>query len=108
MDRNTITGLILIFLIFIGFSVYNSSRTNKMIEKALFTAEAEYARGDLEAARTEYVNILRRKSTEPVALARVSEINSKLGSIPGNQKSDSLAVKPVSYTHLTLPTKRIV
>jgi YidC/Oxa1 family membrane protein insertase len=93
MDRNTITGLILIFLIFIGFSVYNSSRTNKMIEKALVTAEAEYARGDLEAARTEYVNILRIKSTEPVALARVSEINSKLGSIPGNQKSDSLAVK---------------
>ena len=64
-----------------------------MIEKALVTAEAEYARGDLEAARTEYVNILRIKSTEPVALARVSEINSKLGSIPGNQKSDSLAVK---------------
>jgi YidC/Oxa1 family membrane protein insertase len=93
MDRNTITGLILIFLIFIGFSVYNSSRTNKMIEKALVTAEAEYARGDLEAARTEYVNILRIKPTEPVALARVSEINSKLGSIPGNQKSDSLAVK---------------
>ena len=93
MDRNTITGLILIFLIFIGFSVYNSSRTNKMIEKALVTAEAEYARGDLETARTEYVNILRIKPTEPVALARISEINSKLGPVPGNQKSDSLAVK---------------
>jgi YidC/Oxa1 family membrane protein insertase len=93
MDRNTITGLILIFLIFIGFSVYNSSRTNKMIEKALVTAEADYARGDLETARTEYVNILRMKPAEPVALARMSEINSKLGSIPGNQKSDSLAVK---------------
>ena len=93
MDRNTITGLILIFLIFIGFSVYNSSRTNKMIEKALVTAEAEYARGDIETARTEYVNILRIKPTEPVALARISEINSKLGPVTGNQKSDSLAVK---------------
>jgi YidC/Oxa1 family membrane protein insertase len=93
MDRNTITGLILIFLIFIGFSVYNSSRTNKMIEKALVTAEAEYARGDIETARTEYVNILRIKPTEPVALARISEINSKLGPVPGNQKSDSLAIK---------------
>ena len=46
-----------------------------MIEKALVTAEADYARGDLETARTEYVNILRMKPTEPVALARVSEIN---------------------------------
>ena len=93
MDRNTITGLILIFLIFIGFSVYNSSRTNKVIEKALITAEAEYARGDLEAARTEYVNILRLKPTEPVALARITEINSKLGSVPENQKPDSLQTK---------------
>ena len=93
MDRNTITGLILIFLIFIGFSVYNSSRTNKVIEKALVTAEAEYARGDLEAARTEYVNILRLKPTEPVALARITEINSKLGSVPENHKPDSLQTK---------------
>ena len=64
-----------------------------MIEKALVTAEAEYARGDIETARTEYVNILRIKPTEPVALARISEINSKLGPVTGNQKSDSLAVK---------------
>ena len=102
MDRNTITGLILIFLIFIGFSVYNSSRTNKIIEKALVTAEAEYARGDLEAARTEYVNILRLKPTEPVALARITEINSKLGSVSGNQKTDTLAVQ-TNNQNITTP-----
>ena len=92
MDRNTITGLILIFLIFIGFSVYNSSRTNKEIEKALAAAEIDYARGDLETARTEYVNILRIKATDPVALARINEINLKLGSVPENQKKDSLGI----------------
>ena len=92
MDRNTITGLILIFLIFIGFSVYNSSRTNKEIEKALAAAEIDYARGDLETARTEYVNILRIKATDPVALARINEINLKLGSVTENQKKDSLGI----------------
>lgn len=92
MDRNTITGLILIFLIFIGFSVYNSSRTNKEIEKALAAAEIDYARGDLETARTDYVNILRVKATDPVALARLNEINLKLGSAQGTQKKDSLGV----------------
>ena len=46
MDRNTITGLILIFLIFIGFSVYNSSRVNKAYEKAVAVAETDYAKGN--------------------------------------------------------------
>jgi hypothetical protein len=40
MDRNTITGLVLIFVIFIGFSVYNNSRVNTLFENALTAAEA--------------------------------------------------------------------
>jgi YidC/Oxa1 family membrane protein insertase len=108
MDKNTITGLILIFLIFIGFSVYNSSRTNKEIEKALAAAEIDYARGDLETARTEYVNILRIKSTDPVALARINEINLKLGSVQENQKKDSLGINQnisaVPPTNSSVPT----
>ena len=108
MDRNTITGLILIFLIFIGFSVYNSSRTNKEIEKALAAAEIDYARGDLETARTEYVNILRIKATDPVALDRINEINLKLGSVPENQKKDSLGINQnitaVPSTNNSIPT----
>jgi predicted negative regulator of RcsB-dependent stress response len=52
MDRNTVTGLILIFLIFIGFSLYNTNKVNKAFEKALAVADADYAKGNLEAART--------------------------------------------------------
>jgi YidC/Oxa1 family membrane protein insertase len=111
MDRNTITGLVLIFLIFIGFSIYNSSRTNKEIEKALAAAEIDYSKGDLETARTEYVNILRIKSTDPVAIARLNEINLKLGSLQGNQKKDSIAlnqntsaVSPVNSSAPTVST----
>ena len=40
MDRNTITGIILIFAIFIGFSIYNNSRMNKAYEKAVVVAES--------------------------------------------------------------------
>jgi YidC/Oxa1 family membrane protein insertase len=93
MDRNTITGLILIFVIFIGFSIYNTSKTNTAIEKTLAVAAADYAKGDLEVARTEYMNALRLKSNQPEVLAKINEINLKLGTIPEKQKSDTLSMQ---------------
>jgi YidC/Oxa1 family membrane protein insertase len=79
MDRNTITGLILIFLIFIGFSIYNNNRLNRAYENAVQTAESYMVKGDLEQARTEYLNALRYKPNEPAALQKVSELNAQLG-----------------------------
>lgn len=93
MDRNTITGLILIFVIFIGFSIYNTSKTNKSIERTLAVAESSYANGDLEIARSEYMNVLRLKSNQPDALAKINEINLKLGTRTENQKSDTLELQ---------------
>ena len=72
MDRNTITGIILIFAIFIGFSVYNNSRMNKSFEKAVEVAESHYASGDLVTARAEYINALRYKPNQPDALAKIN------------------------------------
>ena len=46
MDKNTITGIILIFAIFIGFSIYNNSKLNKAYEKAVSSAESYYAKGE--------------------------------------------------------------
>jgi len=46
MDRNTITGLVLIFLIFIGFSVYNNSRVNKAFKNSVASAELSYNKGE--------------------------------------------------------------
>ena len=83
MDKNTITGLILIFLIFIGFSIFNNSRLNKEFEKAVTTAETEYNKGNFERARTEYVNALRFKPNKPEILEKINELNLKLGTIPG-------------------------
>jgi YidC/Oxa1 family membrane protein insertase len=105
MDRNTVTGLILIFLIFIGFSLYNSNKVNKAFEKALAVADADYAKGNLETARTEYIDALRFKQNQPDALAKINEINLKLGNTPEKQKSDSLGVQqPNTAVSETKPT----
>jgi YidC/Oxa1 family membrane protein insertase len=89
MDRNTITGIILIFAIFIGFSLYNSNRMNKGYEKAIAVAESHYAKGELETARAEYINALRYKPNQPDAIAKVNEISLKLGLLPGASKADT-------------------
>ena len=61
MDKNTIIGIILIFLIFVGFSLFNSSKSKKGFNDAVEAAKTEIANGNLERARTEYVNALRFK-----------------------------------------------
>ena len=82
MDKNTITGLVLIFAIFIGFSLFNSSRNKKAYNDAIKKAEIEMAGGNLERARTEYVNALRYKPNQPEVLQKISDLNVKLGITP--------------------------
>ena len=96
MDKNTITGLILIFVIFIGFSLYSNNQKNKAFDKAMAAAESDYSRGNYESARTEYIDALRFKPNQPDALAKVSELNFKLGNAPVQQKSDSLSLQPAN------------
>ena len=106
MDRNTVTGLILIFLIFIGFSLYNSNKANKAFEKAIVEAESDYAKGDLESAKAEYVNALRYKQNQPDIIAKLNEINSKLGTTTEGNKSDSLSLQhPNSTVSVPKPTE---
>jgi YidC/Oxa1 family membrane protein insertase len=91
MDRNTITGIILIFLIFIGFSLYNNNRLKKGYDNAITVAESYYAKGELENARAEYINALRFKPNHPDAVAKINELNIKLGIVSGQQSADSTA-----------------
>ena len=95
MDKNTITGIILIFAIFIGFSLYNGNRMNKSYKAAIEVADSLYAAGDMENARAEYINALRYKPNQPEAVAKVNEINRLLGfaAAPAPEKTDSTGFK---------------
>ena len=98
MDKNTIIGLILIFVIFIGFSIFNNSQRNSSFIKTLAEAEASYAKGELETARTKYINALRYGPNQAEVIQKLNEINTKLGvvsdtQIVGGKSSDSLKTK---------------
>ena len=108
MDKNTITGIILIFVIFIGFSIFNSNRMSKSYKKAIEVADSFYAKGDLANARAEYINALRFKPNQPEAVAKVNEINQLLGFVPSPEKADtSLKSNPVPENIKQLKTKNI-
>lgn len=92
MDRNTITGIILIFAIFIGFSLYNNHRLNKAFETTVAEADLSYAKGELESARTGYYEALRLKPNQPDIVSKLNEINEKLGVAADSAKIDTASV----------------
>jgi len=96
MDKNTITGIVIIFLIFFGFSIYNTSRLNKAFEKTVVVADSLYNKGDYEKAREEYMNAMRIKPNQANVVLKLNEINLKLGVTRNEPKIDSVAVKPVA------------
>lgn len=100
MDKNTITGLILIFAIFIGFSLYNGNRMNKSYKEVIEVADSLYAKGDMENARAEYINALRFKPNQTEAVARVNEINRLLGFAPAAEKADSAAISETGTSRM--------
>ncbi len=97
MDKNTIIGIILIFLIFVGFSLFNSSRAKKGFNEAVEKAKTEIASGNLERARTEYVNALRFKPNNPEILEELNKLNIQLGITPAPQTTDTL-IQPAMNT----------
>jgi YidC/Oxa1 family membrane protein insertase len=98
MDRNTITGIILIFLIFIGFSVLNTRRSNKAFEKIVVVADSLYKKGELEQARIEFTKAMRLKPNQPDVIVKLNEIDQKLGNQAPVSKVDSLGANTVPAT----------
>ncbi len=92
MDRNTITGLILIFVIFIGFSLFNNQRLNKAFEKTVTEADMSYAKGEMENARAGYYEALRLKPNQPDIISKLNEINQKIGVVTDSTSADTTKV----------------
>jgi YidC/Oxa1 family membrane protein insertase len=79
MDKNTITGIALIFLIFLGFSLYNSQKTKKLFEAETEYADSLYSAGSYDQARESYIRALNLRPKDQNTVNRVIELNNKLG-----------------------------
>jgi YidC/Oxa1 family membrane protein insertase len=79
MDKNTITGIALIFIIFLGFSLYNNQKTKKLFEAETEYADSLYSAGNYDQARESYIRALNLRPKDQATVNRVIELNNKLG-----------------------------
>lgn len=111
MDKNTITGIVLIFLIFLGFSFYNNQRTGKAFQAETEYADSLYAAGNYDDAREAYIRALGYKPKDQPTMDRVVELNNRLGlgqtapvSAPASVTADTSATAaPASATAAIVP-----
>ncbi len=75
MDRNTITGLVLIFAIFIGFSFFNNNKKTKSFDAIVTVADSLYDAQDYDAAKAEYLRALQYKPGEQGIVEKVNNLN---------------------------------
>ncbi|UCG28899.1 MAG: membrane protein insertase YidC [Bacteroidales bacterium] len=93
MDKNTIIGILLIIVIFIGFSYYNKTRVNKAFNKEITIADSLYEAEDYDAAKASYLKALAMKPNQPYPSSRIEDINRILGI--DMQITDTLKPEPV-------------
>lgn len=85
MDRNTITGIALMFAIFLGFSLFNNKRVEKAFEQTMNVADSLYEAGSFEPARVEYLKALKYKPNTPQAAEKVAAINNRLNPVAAEE-----------------------
>jgi YidC/Oxa1 family membrane protein insertase len=90
MDRNTITGLVLIFAIFIGFSIFNSNRLTKAYNNSIEKGDSLYRAGNNELARIEYLKAMKYKPNQPEAIQKLNEVTSKIDPYKEVAKADTV------------------
>jgi len=107
MDKNTITGIVLIFLIFIGFSIYNNHRTGKFFKTETEYADSLYRAGNFEEARSAYIKALGYRPKDLATKNRVIELNQKLGTENQVRQADTtMTGRDTSRTVSPFPATR--
>jgi len=86
MDKNTVAGLLLIGLLFVIFSYYNSNQRNKTYVQELHEADSLYQAHEYNQARSAYLKALTYKPSETYPRRKVMQIDSLLLA----QRPDSL------------------
>jgi len=104
MDKNTIIGIVLIFLIFLGFSMFNNSKLKKGYNDSVELAKTEIVNGNLDRARSQYLNALRFKPNDPVVLEELNKLNIELGINQAPQIADTLNTADASAQRVASQT----
>ena len=78
MDRNTIIGLLLIGLLFVGFSYYNNHQKDKAYQYEVDMADSLYRAKKYAAARETYMKALSYKPAESYPKRKILSIDSIL------------------------------
>ncbi len=78
MDRNSIIGIILIILVFVGAAAYNGNRTNKFFKQEVEYADSLYNNGNLTEARNAYLSALSYKPKDEYVLNRIAELTPRV------------------------------
>jgi YidC/Oxa1 family membrane protein insertase len=108
MDKNTITGIVLIFLIFLGFSFYNNQRTTKAFRAETEYADSLYTAGNYDDAREAYIRALGYKPKDQPTIDRVVELNNKLGLGQPAQVSAPASAAPDTSAAPAVATRAVV
>ena len=74
MDKNTITGIVLIFAIFLGVSFYSNNQLNKKYDAYITTAETLFEAGNLQEAKASYEMAIGLKPGDTVSINKVNDI----------------------------------
>ncbi|MEA1896662.1 MAG: membrane protein insertase YidC [Bacteroidota bacterium] len=79
MDRNTIIGILLIGVIFIGYSYYNNNKLDKAYDKEISYADSLFIAEDYTQAILAYRKAQSFKPREQYPQTQISEINQTMG-----------------------------
>ncbi|MDX2443668.1 MAG: membrane protein insertase YidC [Bacteroidales bacterium] len=87
MDRNTIIGILLIGVIFIGYTYYNNSKLDKSYTKEITVADSLYLAKDYDGAILAYRKASSYKPKETYPKGQINDINQIMG--VSMEKSDT-------------------
>ena len=102
MDRNTIIGILLIGVIFIGYSYYNNSKMDKAYTKEVEKADSLYLAEDYDGAILAYRKAASYKPKEAYPKGQIDDINRIMG-VP-LQKSDTSQDPIISNDTQSIPS----
>ncbi len=106
MDRNTIVGLLLIGLLFVIFSYYNSSKRNKAYQQELHTADSLYQVQKYQQARETYLKAINIKPSELYPRKKVTQIDSLVALLHPDTTKKVLPVTKKVPEAVTHPEKK--